>query len=112
MHPYFLRLQFSANLLDSDDNSDASYNPTSGYLTVTLIKATPGQEFKDLDLLAKLLAPLPSVAPPAIEVVGSNSNLEEDNVELEDELVNKTTNMSLQEEHEEFLKGLLLVNVT
>ncbi|KAH8833533.1 SHQ1 protein-domain-containing protein [Flagelloscypha sp. PMI_526] len=101
IHPYFLRLHFSANLLDSDDNSDASYNPTSGYLTVTLIKATPGQEFKDLDLLAKLLAPLPSV-------VGSTSNLEEDNVELEDELVNKTANMSLQEEHEEFLKGLLL----
>ena len=57
-----------------DDKSSAKYDAGSGYLTVTLTKETKGQDFKDLDLLAKLLAPRPTELPqrPTIEVLGTN----------------------------------------
>ncbi|KAG8903329.1 hypothetical protein FRB99_003432 [Tulasnella sp. 403] len=54
--PYFLRLSFPGNVVE-DDDSFARYDPSSGYLTVKLTKETKGEDFKDLDLLAKLLAP-------------------------------------------------------
>ncbi len=70
--PYFLRLNFPASLLE-DDQSSAAYDPTSGYLTLTLTKQNPGQTFPDLDLLGKLLAPPPQSTrrKPAIEVLAS-----------------------------------------
>ena len=57
-----------------DDDSSAVYDPTSGNLTVTLTKKFPGEDFKDLDILAKMLAPpkrddIPS--NPLIEVIDS-----------------------------------------
>ncbi|KAG2147152.1 SHQ1 protein-domain-containing protein [Suillus cothurnatus] len=71
-----------------DDQSSAIYDPSSGYLTVTLTKETKGQEFPDLDLLAKLLAPRHVEVPkqPTIEVIG----------ELE-ELVDLTDAISLEQ---------------
>ncbi|KAK2460574.1 hypothetical protein APHAL10511_007044 [Amanita phalloides] len=72
INPYFLRLHFSHNVLD-DEASSAEYDPSSGYLTVTITKEVKGQEFKDLDLLATLLAPRPSIKPHAIEVLSSDS---------------------------------------
>ncbi|KAF8626286.1 hypothetical protein AX15_004957 [Amanita polypyramis BW_CC] len=73
INPYFLRLNFSHNVVD-DEVSSAQYDPSSGYLTVTLTKEVKGQEFKDLDLLAKLLAPRPPVKRPTIEVLSSDSS--------------------------------------
>lgn len=73
INPYFLRLVFPSPIVE-DDASSANYDPASGYLTVTLTKAMPGQEFKDLDILARLLAP-PKRDEPArkstIEVISS-----------------------------------------
>ncbi|KAH9001776.1 SHQ1-domain-containing protein [Lactarius akahatsu] len=53
-----------------------SYDPASGYLMLTLTKQNPGENFPDLDLLGKLLAPPPQNAHrgPAIEVLGSQDS--------------------------------------
>ena len=102
INPYFLRLNFSHPLLE-DDASSAVYDPSTGYLTVTLTKEVPGQEFKDLDLLAKLLAPRPSKdAPPqpTIEVLDSQTSEQDDDA---DELVDRTRGLTL--EQREILDG-------
>ena len=95
VNPYLLRLNFSKALVEDDDSS-ANYDPTSGYLTVTLTKETKGEVFEDLDLLAKLLAPQPRVHKPSplIEVLHSES----------DDLVSKTQSLSLN--HSEILEGM------
>ena len=97
VNPYFLRLNFSKSVLEDDDSS-ANYDPTSGYLTVTLTKETKGEVFEDLDLLAKLLAPRPRVHEhtPLIEVLHSES----------DDLASKTQSLSLN--HSEMLEGISL----
>ncbi|KAG0705046.1 SHQ1 protein-domain-containing protein [Suillus ampliporus] len=91
INPYFLRINFPHPVVE-DDQSSASYDPSSGYLTVTLTKEAKGQDFPDLDLLAKLLAPRHVDIPkhPAIEVIGSEHS------ELE-ELVDLTDAMSLEQ---------------
>ncbi|KAJ7111162.1 SHQ1 protein-domain-containing protein [Mycena crocata] len=94
VNPYFLRLNFSNTILE-DDQSAATYDPSSGYLTITLTKETKGQEFTDLDLLAKLLAPRSSHQAPLIEVIG------QEDVDEADDLVARTNALSL--EHEEIL---------
>ncbi|KAJ4488170.1 SHQ1 protein-domain-containing protein [Lentinula aciculospora] len=91
INPYFLRLNFT-NSLTEDDASSAQYDPSTGYLTVTLTKGIKGQEFKDLDLLAKLLAPRPTVHEPLIEVISSESTAEDP-----DQLVAQTQNLTLQD---------------
>jgi hypothetical protein len=99
INPYFLRLNFSHSLLE-DDNSSARYDPSSGYLTLTLTKATSGQEFKDLDLLAKLLAPRTQHARgPMIETLQSESTSQQD----ADDLTERTEQLSL--EQKEILEG-------
>ena len=103
INPYYLRLNFSHPLLE-DDESSARYDPSSGYLTVTLTKAVKGQEFNDLDLLAKLLAPpTPSASEgPLVEVVASESNAESE----EDALEEAIKNLSL--EQKDILDGTCL----
>lgn len=100
INPYFLRINFPHSVLE-DDQSSATYDPSSGYLTVTLTKEVKGQEFPDLDLLAKLLAPRHVEVPkqPAIEVIGSEASSQS---ELE-ELVDLTDAISL--EQREILEG-------
>ena len=73
--PYFLRLNFPASVVE-DDQSSAVYDPASGYLTLTLTKLKGGEDFPDLDLLGKLLAPPAQSAPrnPTIEVLGSQDS--------------------------------------
>ncbi|CAA7265397.1 unnamed protein product [Cyclocybe aegerita] len=93
VNPYFLRLHFSKPLLE-DDGSSAKYDPSSGYLTVTLTKENKNEVFDDLDLLAKLLAPLrtaESGPSPSIEVLSSGTYTED-----EDELASKTEALSLE----------------
>ena len=99
--PYFLRLNFSHPLVE-DDASSAVYDPSTGYLTVTLTKEVPGQDFKDLDLLAKLLAPRPAPSRPVIEVLDSQDVADDDEA---NELVERTQELTL--EQEEILKGRL-----
>jgi protein SHQ1 len=87
INPYYLRLNFSNPLLE-DDESSAQYDVGSGYLTVTLTKARRGEEFKDLDLLAKLLAPKIQDRSPIIEVISTQDN---------DDLVKSTASLTLEE---------------
>lgn len=64
--PYYLRLRFPSSLLDSsgedardlpeEKRSHASYDLGSSLVNVRVPKETPGEEFKDLDMLTKLLA--------------------------------------------------------
>jgi protein SHQ1 len=80
-----------------DEASSARYDPSASYLTVTLTKESKGQEFADLDLLSKLLAPRPSQPAPLVEVIG------QEDVDGADELVARTNALSL--EHDEILLG-------
>lgn len=98
INPYYLRLNFP-HLLHEDDEASAQYDLASGFLTVTLTKAVPGQYFEDLDLLAKLLAPRKTEQGPLIEVLDSDQNITTD----EDELVARASTLSL--DHEEILEG-------
>jgi len=95
-----------------DESSSANYDPSSGYLTVTVTKENKGQVFEDLDLLAKLLAPRPSLTHPIIEVVSDNSEQREEPAE-KDDLVAKTGALSLEskesKEREEILRGMIAV---
>ncbi|KAG6897304.1 hypothetical protein C0992_002746 [Termitomyces sp. T32_za158] len=103
INPYFLRLNFAYPVLE-DDASTAQYDPSSGYLTVTLTKEVPGQTFDDLDLLAKLLAPRPTAPHPVIEVISETSSPTDTRSE-EDDLVSKTAALSLKREREDILKA-------
>jgi protein SHQ1 len=96
VNPYFLRLNFSHALVE-DEKSVAKYDPGSGYLAITLTKEIEGQEFKDLDLLTKLLAPRKTSTEPAIEVLPSQENEEE-------ELVSKVDKLFL--EQSEMIQGM------
>lgn len=63
-----------------DETSSARYEAGTGYLTVTLTKVNRGEDFKDLDILASLLAPPrleQSISRPVIEVIGDEANSEE-----------------------------------
>jgi protein SHQ1 len=73
--PYFLRLNFPASVVE-DDQSSAVYDPASGYLTLTLTKLKRGENFTDLDLLGKLLAPPAQCKPrnTIIEVLDSQGS--------------------------------------
>jgi protein SHQ1 len=76
--PYFLRLSFPASVVE-DDQSSAVYDPASGYLTLTLTKLNREENFPDLDLLGKLLAPPPAQSTPrnaTIEVLSSQDTSE------------------------------------
>jgi protein SHQ1 len=100
LNPYFLRINFPHAVLE-DDQSSATYDPSSGYLTVTLTKEAKGQEFPDLDLLAKLLASrnVEVSGHPAIEVIASETSLHDES----EELVDSFGAISL--EQREFLEG-------
>ncbi|KAF8655968.1 hypothetical protein AX16_002828 [Volvariella volvacea WC 439] len=100
INPYFLRLNFSHPVLE-DDASSAKYDPSSGYLTVTLTKETKGQEFCDLDLLAKLLAPKPLQPIAPIEVV-SSTGADDDQ---EDRLTTQIKALNLDEERQALLEA-------
>ncbi|KAI0690061.1 SHQ1-domain-containing protein [Cytidiella melzeri] len=96
INPYFLRLNFSHALQDDDEGSSARYDPVSGYLTVSLTKSVRGQDFEDLDLLSKLLAPRRSEraeGKPLIEVLNSQESVSED-----DDLTARTSGLSLAEQ--------------
>ncbi|RGB43927.1 SHQ1 domain-containing protein [Rhizophagus diaphanus] len=85
--PYYLRLHFPGNLVD-DDRVNASYDISSGEMNIKIPKETPGEEFSDLDLLTKLLAPK-SVKKvpekPLIEIIDDNND-ENNNQENDNEL--------------------------
>ncbi|KAJ8597874.1 SHQ1-domain-containing protein [Rhizopogon salebrosus TDB-379] len=99
INPYFLRINFPHAVLE-DDQSSATYDPSSGYLTLTLTKETKGQDFPDLDLLAKLLTRNVDVSrQPAIEVIGSETSLPSES----DDLVDSFGAISL--EQREFLEA-------
>ncbi|KAI5123313.1 hypothetical protein M0805_009334 [Coniferiporia weirii] len=96
--PYFLRLAFPGAVIE-DDASSAAYDPSSGYLTVTLTKASPGEDFKDLDVLAKLLAAPKREEPapqPIIEVIDSE-DAEPDLHSADDELGDTTRHLTLDQ---------------
>jgi len=78
--------------------STAKYDPSSGYLTISLTKEDKGQDFKDLDLLTKLLAPRKTSTGPTIEMVSSQDT-------EESELVSGIDNLSL--EKNEILQGMV-----
>lgn len=129
INPYFLRLHLPSNVIEDDDSS-AKYDPGTGYLIVTLTKETKGEDFPDLDLLAKLLVPPGTVDKerehgmgrkddgPLIEVLdetGSGSGELEDGKGMEVEALaeetgkmtlNKDVELDLEREREVLLEGM------
>lgn len=103
INPYFLRLTFPGEVVE-DEASSAAYDPVSGYLSVTLTKASPGHDFKDLDILAKLLAPPEHASQSLIEVIDSQNldglSLEENATELSRD--------NLSSDQKAVLEGMLL----
>ncbi|KAI8090011.1 SHQ1 protein-domain-containing protein [Halteromyces radiatus] len=78
LRPYFLRLYLPGSIVE-DDDSKASYDPSSGQFTVRVSKETKGEVFPDLDLLTKLLARKGETSrdgpkKPLIEVISSQTN--------------------------------------
>ncbi|KAL1915970.1 uncharacterized protein VTP21DRAFT_6358 [Calcarisporiella thermophila] len=74
LRPYFLRLTLPGRVVE-DERASASYDVQTGDITVKLPKETPGEEFKDMDMITKLLArkgESPSGGKPLIEVVGED----------------------------------------
>ncbi|KAJ2832671.1 hypothetical protein FBU31_002036, partial [Coemansia sp. 'formosensis'] len=53
--PYYLRLTFPGKVVE-DESSTASLDASTGQISVTLAKQTPGETFENLDLLSSLLA--------------------------------------------------------
>ncbi|KAI0374690.1 SHQ1-domain-containing protein [Pilatotrama ljubarskyi] len=96
INPYFLRLNFPHPVVE-DDASSAVYDPSTGYLTVTLTKEVPGQEFKDLDLLAKLLAPRPSKTVPTQPVIEVLDSHDTEQNGADDELAARAQELSLEQ---------------
>ena len=102
INPYYLRLVLPGSVIEDDDSS-AVYDADQGYLTVTLTKSTPGEDFKDLDVLARLLAPPKldtSNAPtqPLIEVMDSQDG-NDDTVSLQE----------LSQDQRDLLEGRILI---
>ena len=109
--------------MSEDDESDARYDPGSGYLTVTVSKETRGEYFRDLDVLARLLAPPRAGGGggrqrgeherPVIEVVKSeNSNAEEgeEENEVEKELSDEVSRLTL--EQREIINGNITYHIS
>ncbi|KAA8915268.1 hypothetical protein TRICI_002625 [Trichomonascus ciferrii] len=95
LHPYYLRLRFPGRLKQDDDEeqdesklSNASYDIASSTVKIRVPKETAGEEFKDLDMITKLLArkdePTKEKAgtKPLIQEIGGTSNKAEEIAEL------------------------------
>ena len=97
--PYFLRLSFPASVVE-DDQSSAVYDPASGYFTLTLTKLNRGENFPDLDLLGKLLA------PPAAQSTPRNATIEV--LDSQDTSANTVMSDPGDTERKEFLDGVCI----
>lgn len=84
--PYYLRLNLPGRVIYEED-PPVSYDLEKGIVTVKMKKANPGEQFEDLDLITKLLAPKgkPSSSAPLIEVIGDSKCEEEQHEEESDE---------------------------
>ncbi|XP_014672596.1 PREDICTED: protein SHQ1 homolog [Priapulus caudatus] len=82
--PYFLRLTFDERLVE-DGREAADYDVDTGFFTVRVPKETPGEEFRGLDMMTKLLAPpaTKNNARPTISEIGGEANDEEEEEEEE-----------------------------
>ncbi|PAA84949.1 hypothetical protein BOX15_Mlig013662g2, partial [Macrostomum lignano] len=81
--PYFLRLQLTGSCVDSDDATAGSSGLTAsefnvdagGVLTLRIRKLVIGEQFPDLDMLNKLMAPAGASASSCSETVQSERRL-------------------------------------
>ncbi|CAO3609907.1 unnamed protein product [Cunninghamella blakesleeana] len=105
LKPYFLRLYFPGPLVE-DDDSKASYDPSSGEFIVRVSKEKKGEHFNDLDLLTKLLArkgeadqnkSIPK--KPLIEVISSQPADDDDN--NNDTTITENNDVSINPEYQE-----------
>ncbi|XP_064632861.1 protein SHQ1 homolog [Lineus longissimus] len=73
--PYFLRLNLPGKLLE-DGREMARFDVETGTLTARIPKQTPGEHFRGLDMITKLLAPKgnTNAKAPLIEVLDSTED--------------------------------------
>lgn len=98
VNPYFLRLDFPHSLVQ-DDDAYASYDPSSGTLTVRLTKVAKGTHFPDLDLLAKLLAPRSAAS------IAEQGRARGPLVQVLDDHIDNNLRLDLDHEHAQFVRG-------
>ncbi|KAJ1883417.1 hypothetical protein LPJ66_011035, partial [Kickxella alabastrina] len=93
--PYYLRLTFPGKVIE-DEAATASLDAANGDILVSLSKQTPGEEFKNLDLLTSLLATRREreseqtesdgrAGRPGIEEIGGTISAEDQEAILNDE---------------------------
>lgn len=75
--PYFLRLHFPGPLAE-DEREAAQYDIGTGWMSITLPKLTPGENFDGLDMLSRLLAPAQPLesrvaGSAVVELIGGES---------------------------------------
>lgn len=70
LKPYYLRLNFSNEIIE-DGSEHAQYDIEKGDIIVHIPKKNSGENFTDLTMINKLLAPKQKLCNPKIEVVGS-----------------------------------------
>lgn len=89
-YTFFLSLHFPGDLVD-DERVKASYDVDKDEMSIEIPKKNPGEEFPDLDLLTKLLAPrkrrIAHDDKPSIEIIGESKSGDGDDNKLEEELL-------------------------
>lgn len=80
--PYYLRLNLPGRIVD-DSSRKSSYDTDSGEFTFTYAKALPGEHFKDLDLITKLLCRKVQVNEGSRKIEVLSSELQPDNEQHE-----------------------------
>lgn len=78
LNPYYLRLRFPHPLAD-DERASATFNSKKSCVDVKLPKENPGQDFPDLDLVARLLVRKDEskvVAKPLIQELDISNSVE------------------------------------
>lgn len=101
--PYYLRLRLPGLLVD-DERASAVYDLKNGHVNIKIPKETMGQDFPDLDLVAKLLArkDVAEVKKPLIEEIGESKSDEVQNEFAEAE----AHDWEIRQEPENLLTGI------
>lgn len=93
LKPYYLKLQFSEDLVEGDEGVESSvYDHNTYVVTFKIKKANRGEHFKDLDIISKLFEKKPkrSKAKPVITVLNSTTTGDDKDSEKMDENGPKT----------------------
>lgn len=82
LKPYYLRLNFNQEITE-DGTEHAQYDVEKGDIVIHIPKKNQGENFKDLNMINKLLAPKCVATPPNIQIL-TEENVEKSSSDEED----------------------------